>query len=64
MNKYICKVWATIYDPGLGDPEDGIPPGTPFEELPKEWVCPVCGATQDKFKILPPEKYKKIFSEH
>lgn len=61
MDKYICKVCATIYDPDLGDPEDGILPGTPFESLPKDWVCPVCGSTLEKFEILPPERYERIF---
>ena len=61
MDKYICKVCATIYDPELGDAEDGIPAGTAFEKLPKEWACPICGSTQDKFERLSSERYEKLF---
>lgn len=49
MAKYECTVCGYIYDPELGDPDSGIKPGTAFETLPKEWVCPVCGASLDKF---------------
>ena len=64
MDKYICKVCATIYDPELGDSEDKIPQGTPFENLPANWSCPVCGSPKDRFEILPPEEYEKIFNKH
>jgi rubredoxin len=50
MAKYECTVCGYIYDPELGDPDSGIKPGTPFEELPDNWVCPVCGAAKDEFK--------------
>jgi len=50
MAKYRCKVCGYIYDPELGDPDSGIKPGTPFEELPSDWVCPVCGATKTEFE--------------
>lgn len=63
MNKYICKVCATIYDPDLGDEEDKIPPGTLFEALPDFWVCPVCGSPKDRFEILTQEKYHKIINK-
>ncbi len=48
--KYRCTICGYIYDPEKGDPESGIPPGTPFEELPDDWVCPICGATKDQFE--------------
>jgi len=64
MDKYICKVCATIYDPILGDPENGVPPGTPFDKLPKDWVCPICGTPSDKFEILPPDEYEKLIHIH
>jgi flavin reductase (DIM6/NTAB) family NADH-FMN oxidoreductase RutF/rubredoxin len=54
MAKYKCTVCGYIYDPKLGDPDGGIKPGTPFEEIPDDWVCPVCGASKDQF-----EKVKK-----
>ncbi len=48
--KYKCTVCGYIYDPELGDPDGGIKPGTPFEEIPDDWVCPVCGAAKDEFE--------------
>lgn len=60
MDKYICKICAYIYDPNLGDPDNGVSPGTAFENLPEEWTCPVCGATQDEFEKLPQEEYEKL----
>jgi len=50
MEKYVCTVCGYVYDPEKGDPEGGISPGTPFEELPEDWVCPVCGASKDQFE--------------
>ena len=48
--KYKCTVCGYVYDPEKGDPESGIAPGAPFEELPDDWVCPVCGASKDEFE--------------
>ncbi|MGB6872945.1 MAG: flavin reductase [Dehalococcoidia bacterium] len=50
MAKYECSVCGYTYDPKAGDPDGGIKPGTPFEEIPDDWVCPVCGASKDKFE--------------
>ncbi len=50
MQKWVCTVCGYIYDPATGDPENGVPPGTPFEKLPADWVCPVCGASQEDFE--------------
>ena len=52
MAKYECTVCGYIYDPQLGDPDGGIKPGTPFEEIPDDWVCPVCGASKDQFEKI------------
>lgn len=52
MDKYVCTVCGYIYDPATGDPEHGVAPGTAFENLPPEWVCPVCGASQDAFEKI------------
>jgi len=52
MKKYKCTVCGYIYDPEEGDPDEGISPGTPFEEIPYDWVCPVCGSTKDDFEEL------------
>jgi rubredoxin len=50
MDKYVCTVCGYIYDPALGDPENGVAPGTAFKNLPDDWVCPVCGAEKDQFE--------------
>jgi flavin reductase (DIM6/NTAB) family NADH-FMN oxidoreductase RutF/rubredoxin len=50
MAKYKCKVCGYIYDPEKGDPDGGVAPGTPFEKLPEDWVCPVCGASKSEFE--------------
>ncbi|MFC1984687.1 rubredoxin [Chloroflexota bacterium] len=50
MPKYKCTVCGYIYDPALGDPGGGIKPGTPFEKIPNDWACPVCGVTKDEFE--------------
>jgi rubredoxin len=42
MEKYVCPICGYIYDPELGDPDHGIPPGTAFEDLPDDWTCPYC----------------------
>ena len=49
---YKCTVCGYIYDPELGDPDGGIKPGTPFEEIPDDWVCPVCGASKSEFEKI------------
>jgi len=48
--KYVCSVCGYIYDPAEGDADTGIDAGTPFESLPADWVCPVCGAPKDEFE--------------
>jgi rubredoxin len=50
MDKYECTVCGYIYDPELGDADGGIAPGTPFEDIPDDWVCPVCGAAKSEFQ--------------
>jgi len=50
MDRYICTVCGYIYDPAKGDPDNGIAPGTIFERLPEDWVCPQCGAGKDQFE--------------
>ncbi len=49
MQTYLCTVCGYIYDPAEGDPDNGQEPGTKFEDLPDDWVCPVCGAEKDVF---------------
>ena len=50
MAKYKCTVCGYIYDPEKGDPDSGIKPGTSFEELPDDWVCPICSVGKDQFE--------------
>lgn len=47
--KYICEICGYVYDEEKGDPENGIPAGTKWEDLPKEWVCPLCVVTKENF---------------
>ena len=50
MKKYRCTVCGYIYDPAMGDPDSGVAPGTPFESIPDDWVCPVCGVDKTMFE--------------
>ena len=51
MEKYICTVCQWVYDPEIGDPEQGIEPGTAFENLPEDYVCPLCGVGKEEFEV-------------
>ncbi len=50
MKKYVCLVCGYTYDPEAGDPSQDVEPNTPFEELPEDWECPVCGVGKDQFE--------------
>lgn len=50
MDKYVCTLCGYVYDPVNGDPENGVEPGTKWEDLPDDWECPVCGASKDDFE--------------
>ena len=52
MRKWRCIPCGYIYDPAEGDPDGGIPAGTPFESLPEDWYCPVCGVGKEEFEPL------------
>ena len=49
---YVCELCGYEYNPEVGDPENGIEPGTDFEDLPEDWVCPLCGAGKDDFEAV------------
>ena len=50
MKKYVCDVCGWEYDEAVGDPDNGIPAGTKFEDLPEDWSCPLCGVGKENFK--------------
>jgi len=52
MDKYKCNICGYIYDPAVGDPDNGIKAGTPFQQLPDTWVCPECGAPKSGFEKI------------
>lgn len=52
MDKWECLVCGYVYDPERGDLDNGVELGTAFEDIPDDWVCPVCGAGKDQFKKL------------
>lgn len=49
MDKYVCDICGYIYDPANGDPDNGVLPGTAWEQVPADWVCPLCGVGKDQF---------------
>jgi rubredoxin len=53
MQSYVCELCDYTYEPAKGDPEHSVAAGTAFEDLPDEWVCPVCGADKDEFQAVP-----------
>lgn len=53
---YVCNGCGYEYDPAVGDPENGVSPGTVFEALPEEWICPLCGEEQDSFVVVEKDK--------
>lgn len=52
MDKYVCGPCGYVYDPAAGDPDSGIAPGTPFEQIPDDWCCPICGVGKDMFEKM------------
>jgi rubredoxin len=52
LEKYICVNCGYVYETEYGDPSAGIPPGTPFADLPEDWVCPVCYVSKETFDLL------------
>ncbi|HEY6008239.1 MAG TPA: rubredoxin [Geobacteraceae bacterium] len=50
MEQWRCTICQYIYDPAVGDPDNGVAPGTPFAEVPADWVCPLCGVGKELFE--------------
>ena len=51
MEKYICEMCGYEYNPEAGDPDNGVAPGTSWDQVPDEWLCPVCAAGKDAFEV-------------
>ena len=51
MKKYICSICGYVYDEAVGDLNNGIAPGTKWEDVPDDWACPECGAGKDQFTV-------------
>lgn len=64
LDRYECLVCGYVYEPSKGSSKGDIAPGTPFEQLPSQWRCPVCGARHSQFKNLGPETNTSGFSEN
>jgi len=52
MEKYVCDICGYEYDPAAGDPGNGVQPGTAFEDVPADWICPACGVSKDTFSLV------------
>lgn len=52
MKKYVCDVCGWVYDPAVGDPDYDLAPGVAFEDLPEDFVCPLCGVGKDQFSVI------------
>ena len=50
MDKWVCVICGYVYDPAEGDPDNGVHPGTVWEDVPNDWLCPICGASKDDFE--------------
>ncbi len=48
--KFVCDICGYVYDEGAGDPENGVAAGTKWEDVPEDWVCPLCGVGKDQFR--------------
>ena len=57
--KYVCDVCGYVYDPAVGDPENGVAPGTPWEEVPEDWLCPLCAVGKDQLDVYKRQSYSR-----
>ena len=51
MEKWVCTVCQYVYDPAVGDEDNGVAPGTSFKVIQEDWVCPDCGVEKDMFEL-------------
>ena len=52
MEKWVCVVCGYVYYPEIGDPDSGVAPGTSWEDVPEDWVCPLCAVGKDQFELV------------
>jgi len=52
MKTYMCLICGYVYNPAEGDPDGGIAPGTPWEDVPSDWLCPECGVGKEDFEMV------------
>jgi rubredoxin len=52
MEKWVCTCCGYVYEPEMGDPDNGVAPGTPFDKIPDTWVCPLCHALKKAFEVI------------
>lgn len=52
MEKWVCVVCGYVYDPEIGDPDSGVAPGTSWDDVPEDWVCPLCAVGKDQFELV------------
>ena len=52
MDRYVCTLCGYVYDPALGDPDNGVAAGTKFDDIPDDWVCPLCGVDKSSFEAI------------
>ena len=52
MEKWVCVVCGYVYDPEIGDPDSGVAPGSSWEDVPEDWVCPLCAVGKDQFELV------------
>lgn len=63
MQKYVCSICGFVYDETAGYPQGGIAPGTKWEDVPKDWVCPLCGATKNEFMLQTEPKTTTVITQ-
>ena len=52
MEEYICTICDYVYDPKEGDPDNDVEAGIKFEDIPEDWICPICGAGKEEFEVV------------
>lgn len=52
MESWLCVVCGYVYDPAIGDPDSGVAPGTKWEDVPEDWICPLCAVGKDQFEVM------------